>query len=657
MERPELTEPDAGPSSKGDRLYNVLRRPASNLALRITDLDRYRNMWEVSWAVPKESRKEHRDNKDASSPKANKSAVKSRVLFGRGSSTTSETPSSGTFSRRKNADESISPTVSSSSSKISATAFNYELESDRVSTFSTGSEHITVNVARIVDVSSRRKGHILDSSREIHSGDDTHRDPPSPTLTSSSTPWDTDTIECGLLQPWPLIQALSEDSFIARRTEATVTLRTSYDTPFLMNCGVTIVATPSIKSKGRSQPSSNPSVINPTHIDLPLTPHRTSQVQPQRPQSSRSATKAKTPRRMPSSTASLRVENMDSWKPPDEWNCTPTEPTFQFSDEPTEAPEPSIPREFNVVQLGVRQLARESNIVRLLRLTECQSDNGPPSDCQDLEVEKMQWMLSAMYNLDGPAYPDINNNGFVFESADPPKKLLALYETPAVTSYLAAINHNKQIYHLSAAPLSHEAFPNIHPVLSPVRSPAAFPVAPSSIEAVHSLRLPLVMPSQDIPALLKNIHRCLEPGGSLHLTIIDPLPLTSTLGPLLRTWIDDHLLFNLESSFRCTNPSKLLPVWLKSASLRVDPNCVETTQFFSIPLHSSQLQYVRDGHVTQEGLAQELRNIVGRMLWTEIWREYIIADRWWWEDPDILRECVQWKTTWEWRLIEAVKDT
>ncbi|WZH49778.1 uncharacterized protein QYS62_010987 [Fusarium acuminatum] len=657
MARPELTEPDVGPSSKGDRLRNILRKPASNLALRITDLDRYRNMWEVSWAAPKESRKEHRDNKVASGPKASNNAIKARSLFSRGSSTSSETSSLGTFSRRKNVDESISPTVSSSSSKISATAFNYELESDRISTLSAGSEHTTVNVARIVDLSSRRKGHILDSSREIHAGDNTLLDPPSPTLTSSSTPWDTDSVERGLLLPWPLVQALSEDSFIARRTEATVTPRTSYDTPFLMNCGVTIEATPSIKSKGRAQPSSSPSVINPTHIDLPLTPNRTSQMQPQRPQSSRSATKAKTPRRMPSSTASLRVENLDSWKPPNAWNCTPTEPSFQFPDEHIEAPEPSIRRELNAMQLGVKQLARESNMVRLLRLIECQSDNGPPTDCQDLEVEKMQWMLSAMYNLDDPAYPDTNSDGSVFEPADPPKRLLALYETPAVTSYLAAVNHNKQLHHLSAAPLSHEAFPNIHPVLSPVRSPAAFPVAPSTIEAVHSLRLPLAMPSQDIPALLRNIHRCLEPGGSLHLTIIDPLPVTSTLGPLLRTWIDDHLLFNLESSFRCTNPSKLLPVWLKSASLRVDPNCIETTQFFSIPLHSSQLQYVRDGHVSEEGLTQELRNIVGRMLWMEIWREYIIAEQWWWEDPDILRECVEWKTTWEWRLIEAVKDT
>jgi hypothetical protein len=164
------------------------------------------------------------------------------------------------------------------------------------------------------------------------------------------------------------------------------------------------------------------------------------------------------------------------------------------------------------------------------------------------------------------------------------------------------------------------------------------------------------MPSQDIPALLRNIHRCLEPGGSLYLTIIDPLPLTSTLGPLLRSWIEDHLLFNLEASFRCTNPSKLLPVWLKGASLVVDPNLVETSQFYAIPLDISQLQYVRDGHESEDGLRQELRNTVGRMLWMEVWREYIIAERWWWDDPDILHECTQLQTTWEWRLVEAIKE-
>ncbi|KAF5532595.1 hypothetical protein FPHYL_13749 [Fusarium phyllophilum] len=632
-----LTEPDAAASesSTRDRFYSILRKPASNLALRISDLDRYRlNMWEVSWAAPKESRKEHRENKATSG----KSAIKARSIFSRGSNSSNEAPSFGNFyNKRKNAERG-NDSVSSTSSKASAGAGNYELEADEASTFSAGSEQTTINMARVVDLSARRNGQILERSQEVYIGDNTLLEPPSPTLTSSSAPWDTETLERVIIQPWPLIQALSDDSFVARSTEATTSQRTSYDTPYLINCGVTIMATPSLKSKHRARSPST-------------------QSQPQRPQSSRSPTKAKTPRRMPSSTASLRVESSDSWQPPSEWACTPTEPSFQFPDEPVPEPEATISKELNAMQLGVKQLAKEDNMVRLVRLAESQGVNNPPSLCQDLEVEKMQWMLSAMFNMDGPEYSEINDGDLDDESADPPKRILALYETPAVTSYLAAVNHNKQVYHLSAAPLSPASFPNIHPVLTPVRSPSAFPVAPSTIEAVHSLRLPLAMPSQDIPALLRNIHRCLEPGGSLQLTIIDPLPVTTTLGPLLRAWIEDHLLFNLEASFRCTNPSKLLPLWLNGASLRVDPDCIETTQFFAIPLDNTQLQYVREGHISEEGLRQELRNLVGRMLWMEVWREYIVAERWWWEDPEILQECIQHQTTWEWKLIEAVKET
>ncbi|KAF5235620.1 hypothetical protein FANTH_11639 [Fusarium anthophilum] len=648
-----LTEPDAAASesSTRDRFYSILRKPASNLALRISDLDRYRlNMWEVSWAAPKESRKEHRENKATSG----KSATKARSIFSRGSNSSSEAPSLGTFyNKRKNAERG-NDSVSSTSSKASAVAGNYELEADEASTFSAGSEQTTINMARVVDLSARRNGQILERSQELYVGDNTLLEPPSPTLTSSSAPWDTETLERVIIQPWPLIQALSDDSFVARSTEATTSQRTPYDTPYLINCGVTIMATPSIKSKHRARSPSTQSVFTSAHREHVLTSFRS---QPQRPQSSQSPTKAKTPRRMPSSTASLRAESSDIWQPPVEWACTPTEPSFQFPDEAVPEPEAIIPKELNAMQLGVKQLAKEDNMIRLVRLAESQGVSSPPSLCRDLEVEKMQWMLSAMFNMGGPEYSEINDDDLEDESADPPKRILALYETPAVTSYLAAVNHRKQVYHLSAAPLSPASFPNIHPILTPVRSPSAFPVAPSTIEAVHSLRLPLAMPSQDIPALLRNIHRCLEPGGSLQLTIIDPLPVTSTLGPLLRAWIEDHLLFNLEASFRCTNPSKLLPLWLNGASLRVDPDCIETTPFFAIPLDNGQLQYVRDGHISEEGLRQELRNLVGRMLWMEVWREYIVAERWWWEDPEILQECIQHQTTWEWKLVEAVKET
>ena len=155
-----LTQPEAAPSSRGGRIYSILRKPASNLALRISDLDRYRlNMWEVSWAAPKESRKEHRENKATATPKGN-ATPKARSLFSRGSSSSSEVPP---FCKRRNV-ETISPTVSvSSSAKTSATS--YHDESDSISTFSISSEQTTVHVPKIVNLRNRRNGQLIDTTR------------------------------------------------------------------------------------------------------------------------------------------------------------------------------------------------------------------------------------------------------------------------------------------------------------------------------------------------------------------------------------------------------------------------------------------------------------------------------------------------------------
>ncbi|KAM0551232.1 hypothetical protein ACHAPJ_008577 [Fusarium lateritium] len=602
-------------------------------------------MWEVGWGdTHKETRKEHREKKASKPPKpsrSDKGTHKTRSIFSRGSSSSSEAPSFGSFSRRRNIERSIASTsdTSSSSARTCPTEYNYGLESDRFSSFSTSSEQTTINVARVVDISHKRNGQILDNPQDLYMDENFHPDLPSPTLTTSSAPpWDTETTERIALEPCHVIQALSDDSFVARSTEITTTMRTCYDTPYLMSCGVTIMADPDCKVTNRPKSSNAQSKTF------------------RRPLSSRSsAPKSKTLNRMPSSTVPLRVDNADGWQPPNEWECIPTEPPITPQDEPLEAPEVEIPQEMSAMQRDVKLLATESNMLRLVRLKESQSINDPPSLCKDLEVEKMQWMLSAMYNMNQPTNLEIDDDS-PEPASDSPKRVLALYETPAVTAYLAAINHNKHVYHFSAAPLSHTVFPNIHPVPVPVKSPSAFPIAPSTIEAVYSLRLPLAMPSQDIPSLLRNIHRCLEPGGSLQLTIIDPLPVTNTLGPRLRHWIENNLIFNLEANFRCTNPSKLLPLWLNNASLRVDTTMIQTIPFFAIPLENHQLQYVKDGHLSEEGLKHELRNLVGRMLWMEVWREYIIADYWWWEDPEILQECMELNTTWEWRLIEAVKE-
>lgn len=198
-------------------------------------------------------------------------------------------------------------------------------------------------------------------------------------------------------------------------------------------------------------------------------------------------------------------------------------------------------------------------------------------------------------------------------------------------------------------------FPNIHPVSVPGRSVSAFPLAPSLFEAIYAFKLPVLTPSQEIPTLLKNIHRCLQPGGTLHLTLVDPLPVASSLGPLLRAWIEQHLLFNLETSFYCTNPSRLIPIWLRNASLEIEAGTTSISKFSAVSSSEEQLALKGTNNVQEELIDQELRNILGRMTWLETWKDYIITDSWWWEDPRILDECVNMQTVWELHEIKACK--
>lgn len=57
-----------------------------------------------------------------------------------------------------------------------------------------------------------------------------------------------------------------------------------------------------------------------------------------------------------------------------------------------------------------------------------------------------------------------------------------------------------------------------------------------------------------------------------------------------------------------------------------------------------------------ENTKQELKSIVGRMLWKEMWGSYVQGDKWWWEDERIVEECERMGTVWEYAVIEAVKE-
>lgn len=109
-------------------------------------------------------------------------------------------------------------------------------------------------------------------------------------------------------------------------------------------------------------------------------------------------------------------------------------------------------------------------------------------------------------------------------------------------------------------------------------------------------------------------------------------------------------MLNLERQFRCINPTRLFPVWLADAGLRGEGSTIINVIFSAIIAEDDTFPDA------DEKMKWELKSVVGRMLWKEMWGAFVEADRWWWEDDEIVEECVKLGTSWEWTVIEGVKE-
>jgi hypothetical protein len=58
----------------------------------------------------------------------------------------------------------------------------------------------------------------------------------------------------------------------------------------------------------------------------------------------------------------------------------------------------------------------------------------------------------------------------------------------------------------------------------------------------------------------------------------------------------------------------------------------------------------------RERTRQELKSVVGRMLWKEMWGVYVVGEKWWWDDESVVEECERMGTCWEYAVIEGVKE-
>ncbi|KAI0396153.1 hypothetical protein F5Y17DRAFT_473208 [Xylariaceae sp. FL0594] len=349
-----------------------------------------------------------------------------------------------------------------------------------------------------------------------------------------------------------------------------------------------------------------------------------------------------------------RTGNPEAWKPPHEWDCTPPKQSAISMNERLRMSQAS-PEPNNPMFPGLAALQRELRMMAAaspeLMLANMKSSMGEASDAtvyKELEMTKKRWMFSALHQQSG--YAQLMEQGAEStENSSPVKRsrILALYETQASASFIAALYPTASITHISPNPISPNLYPSVQPLLVPSVSIAAASraLAPQLYSTVTCLSMPALFPSTDIPPFLRHINRCLAPGGSLHLTIIDPQPVSASMGPKLRQWLFTHLLINLEQAFRTTWPSETFPAWLAVGHLRGKGSTIATITVPAIPESPDKTD-----------VKTELRCFVTRLLWQEVWGGFVHASKWWWEEEEIVRECLSLGTHWQYSHIIAVKE-
>ncbi|KAI2608519.1 uncharacterized protein GGS25DRAFT_280604 [Hypoxylon fragiforme] len=460
-------------------------------------------------------------------------------------------------------------------------------------------------------------------------------------------------------KPEYLVQTLGPSSFITRTTEVTYSARDPESDIEHMISEVHISAD---RTKAPTPPMlpDLPERVNPLAFDDPgsmSSPSQSPQTPP--PIELRNNIGIYTP----GWSGNDRLGNPDAWKPPHEWDCTLAKenagsseegkpPSPSGSDDSDQCMSPSLA----ALQREVRMMAAASPELMLANIKSSMGHAPDAMVYKELEMAKQRWLFSALQQEGYATLVErVNGSPEVSSSAKSPRppKILALYETEASASFLAALHPQASISHLGPKPISPNLFPNVHPIMVPTISASAGSrtLAPQLYSTVTCLHMPALFPSSEIPPLLRHVYRCLTPGGALHLTLIDPTPISSSMGPKLRQWLFDKLLIQLEKRCRTTYPSGTFPAWLAVAKLRGSGSTITTVSVRAVHEGATTAE---DGGV-QVPVENELRCLIARMLWQEIWGKYVHADRWWWEEEEIIQECIERGTYWQYSYIVAVK--
>ncbi|KAG6008813.1 hypothetical protein E4U21_003842 [Claviceps maximensis] len=356
-----------------------------------------------------------------------------------------------------------------------------------------------------------------------------------------------------------------------------------------------------------------------------------------------------------SHAATRSINNTSSWRRPRDWDPTTLMAETLSDDEAKE------------LVKEVEYMARAPPAVALAKLKQPYNSNMSLEDHRRLRDEKERWMLSALQHMDQNGHhstardmtTDVSKVESTAEQRGPREKLLALYEPQFSARYLAAFWSNKDVHHLSDRPLSFKAAPNLCAIFKPsICTP--FPELAAKFDTVQSMVLPALCKGSEVLPVLKSINNCLKPGGSFNLIIIDSIPHVDAFGPKLRAWFMRNIVLNLRQQSRDLNPSLSLPNSLSKASLRGPGSMLTTTRFYANPQSTGRHGVEQDGTSTSpkggdRQVRAELRSMAGRMLWKEVWGQFVTSDTWWWEEDECMQECLELGTFWEYHSVQAVK--
>lgn len=318
------------------------------------------------------------------------------------------------------------------------------------------------------------------------------------------------------------------------------------------------------------------------------------------------------------------------------------------------------------LQRIIRQM-NTSSVKTILTALNTQAD--PCADGEDykkMEIECQLWAhrgLELLMSVSSDAHK-VDRRGL---SAMPPNgqsKVLSLHESQGTFSLsrlfaftnlpnigeaaiLATLTEAQQTFHLSTLPIDPSRFKEGTVVSFTARSNGqkelGYPA--NMFSMVQSLALPTLARSHEIPYIIRQCRRVLLPHGKLCLTIIDAVPILESTGPLLREWLETNLLVHLKRKARATHPSRMIQQWLQQGGFIYDPM---DGIHLSFPAAMDL-----DSMPTPDTAA--LCTEIGRRLWKEVWRSYVAADHWWWDDSEILKECTLNKTRWVCHIFDCVK--